>query len=195
MSTAFHIRDARPEDAPFLAECILAGFHMADFEGILSDDLSDLLERITEIERREDTLYSYSRTRIAEVDGKPAGALLSYPGELYLGLREKTFREFWPSFFTQFGNDEPETDPGEYYLDSLAVHPDYRRLGLGRALVEDGIKIGLSEGFTRIALVADAGMPRLVSLYESMGFVPAEHRHAFGIDFQRMVYDNRRYVF
>ena len=41
---------------------------------------------------------------------------------------------FWPAFFTQFGSDDLETDPGEYYLDSLAVHPDYRRMGIGRAL-------------------------------------------------------------
>jgi len=182
------IRNARPSDAPFLAECILAGMHFADFDKKLDGDLSHLLEMVTECERREDTLYSYSRTRVAEVDGKPVAALLSYPGELYKDLKERTFRELWPGYFTRFGNDDPETDPGEYYLDSLAVHPDYRRLGIGRALLEDAIQIGLSQGYTRIALVADAEMPNLIGLYSSMGFVPADHRHAFGVDFLRMVY-------
>lgn len=182
------IRDARPSDAPFLAECILAGMHLYDFEEIVNDDLADALENITQSEGREDTLYTYSRTRIAEVDGKPAGALLSYPGELYKELRDKTLREYWPSFFTQFNNDESETDSGEYYLDSLAVHPDFRRLGIGRALLEDGIKIGLSKGFTQIALVADAGMPHLIKIYQSIGFVPADHRNVFGTDFLRMIY-------
>ena len=87
-----------------------------------------------------------------------------------------------------YGNDEPETDPGEYYLDSLAVHPEYRRMGIGRALLEDGIKIGLSKGFTQIALVADAGMPHLIKIYQSIGFVPADHRNVFGTDFLRMIY-------
>ena len=99
MTQAFSIRDARPSDAPFLAECIFAGMHLYDFEEIVNDDLSDALERITECEGREDTLYTYSRTRLAEVGGKPAGALLSYPGELYKDLKEKTFREYWPDFF------------------------------------------------------------------------------------------------
>ena len=188
MTQAFSIRDARPSDAPFLAECIFAGLHLYDFEETFNDDLSDALERITECEGREDTLYSYSRTRIAEVDGNPAGALLSYPGALYKDLKEKTFREYWPAFFTLYGNDEPETDPGEYYLDSLAVHPDYRRMGIGRALLEDSIKIGLSQGFIQITLVADAEMPHLINLYFSIGFVPADHRHAFGTDFLRMIY-------
>ena len=188
MSTAFHIRDARISDAPFLAECIMAGMHFYDFEGYMSDDMTDILKNLTVCEGLEDTLYTFSRTRVAEVDGRPVGAMLSYPGALYQELKEKTFREFWPAFFAQFGDDDPETDPGEYYLDSLAVHPDYRHLGIGRALLADGIKIGLSEGFTRIALVVDPGMPRLISLYESLGFIPADHRHAFGTDFLRMIY-------
>lgn len=58
--------------------------HFYDFEGFLSDDMTDLLERFAECEGREDTLYSWKHSRLAEVDGVPAGALLSYPGEYYL---------------------------------------------------------------------------------------------------------------
>ena len=185
---AFHIRDARPSDAPFLAECIMAGMHFTDFDEFMTDDMSDILERLTLCERRPDTLYSYAHTRVAEVDGQLAGALLSYPGALYKDLKEKTFKEFWPGFFSQFAGDDPETDPGEYYLDSLAVHPAYRKLGIGRALLEDGIKMGLSQDFDKIALVADSDYPHLIRLYESIGFVPEGRRHAFGTDFLRMIY-------
>lgn len=38
MTQAFSIRDARPSDAPFLAECIFAGLHLYDFEEIVNDD-------------------------------------------------------------------------------------------------------------------------------------------------------------
>ena len=61
-------------------------------------------------------------------------------------------------------------------------------MGIGRALLEDGIEIGLSEGFTQIALVADAEMPHLINLYSSIGFIPADHRNVFGTDFLRMIY-------
>ena len=81
-----------------------------------------------------------------------------------------------------------KSDPGEYYLDSLAVLPAFRHQGIGKAMLEDGIRRGIEEGFTQIALVADSSMPHLVSLYESLGFTPAEHRHAFGTDFLRMLY-------
>lgn len=182
------IRDARQEDAPFLAECIMAGMHFHDFGEDMSGGMSDILEGLTGCEGREDTLYSWARTRVAEVNGKPAGALLSYPGELYPGLRDKTFREYWPAFFTEHADDDLETGPGEYYLDSLAVIPAYRRRGIGRALLEDGIRKGVSLGFRRVSLVVDADYGHLIRLYESVGFVPDGHRHAFGTDFLRMVF-------
>lgn len=182
------IRDAKPSDAPFLAECILAGMHFYDFEGFLSDDMTDLFERFTECESREDTLYSWKNTRLAEVDGVPAGALLSYPGELYLELRDKTFREYWPAFFTEHPASDPEADPGEYYLDSLAVHPDYRKQGIGKALLEDGVIKGASQGFKRISIIAETEYPHLIRYYESLSFVQADYRNVFGTDFQRLIY-------
>ncbi len=35
----------------------------------------------------------------------------------------------------------------------------------------------------------ESDMPKLISLYSSLGFNLADHRHAFGVDFQRMVYN------
>ncbi len=182
------LRDARIEDAPFLARCILAGMHLYDFEDNLDSELSSILDSITECERHTDTLYSYINTRIAEVDGQPAGALLSYPGEIYAVFREWTFRQYWPSMYARITDDDPETDPGEYYLDSLAIVPAYRKHGLGRALIKDGIRLGLEKGFSQIALVADTAFPHLPGIYATMGFVPDGHRNLFGDDYLRMVY-------
>lgn len=182
------IRDARPGDAPFLAKCIMSGMHLYDFEEHPSDLLAGILSGLTACETLENTLYTFRSTRVAELVGTPAGALLSYPGEEYLVRRERTFREFWPEYFSEYASDDPETDPGEWYLDSLAVIPEYRRMGIGKALLEDGIRKGLSQGFNRVALVADPEYPHLVRLYKSLGFAPDGTRHAFGTDFLRMVW-------
>lgn len=181
------IRDATPSDAPFLAKCIMAGMHFYDFETQIPSE-RDIYDRLVECERREDLLYSYARTRIAEVDGSVAGSLLSYPGDIYREMREKTFRELWLDFVKMDQASDQEADPGEYYLDTLAVLPQYRRRGIGRALLEDGIRKGQSLGYGRITLVADHDMPHLIKLYEEIGFRKEEIRHAFGVDFQRMVF-------
>lgn len=182
------IRDARPDDAPFLAQCILSAMHFHDFEGAMSDWTAAIFERMVDSERRPDTLYTYAHTRVAEVDGELASALLSYPGEIYKDLRHKAFTEFWPNLAALDADSEQETDPGEYYLDSLAVVPKYRHSGIGQAMIQDSIQKGLALGYKQIALVADADMPQLIALYKSLGFTPADHRHAFGTDFLRMVY-------
>ena len=180
-------RDATPSDAPFLAKCIMAGMHFYDFENQIPSE-RDIYDRLVECERREDLLYSYARTRIAEVDGSVAGSLLSYPGDIYREMRKKTFRELWPDFFKMDRSSEQEADPGEYYLDSLAVRPEFRGRGIGRALLDDGIRKGFALGYDRITLVADSDMPHLIRLYESIGFRKADIRHVFGVEFQRMVY-------
>ena len=184
----YTIRDASPTDAPFLAQCIMAGMHFHDFETEVPED-EDIYRRLCESERRNDLLYSYIRTRVAEWDGAVAGSLLSYPGDIYKEMRHKTFSVLWPEFFRMEGESEQETGPGEYYLDTLAVLPQFRRRGIGRALLEDGIRKGLSMGYKKITLVADRDMPHLITLYESIGFRKADIRHAFGVEFQRMVYD------
>ena len=181
------IRDATPEDAPFLAECIMAGMHFYDFEPEMPEDKADIFRRLTECERMTDTIYSYARTRVAEYGGRLAGALLSYPGEIYREARRKTFAELWPDLMHIERDSDQETEAGEYYLDSLAVVPQFRRTGIGRRLIEDGAEKGLAAGFDRITLVADIEMPGLVRYYESLGFSPLDRRFAFGTHFLRMV--------
>jgi ribosomal protein S18 acetylase RimI-like enzyme len=163
----------------------MAGMHFYDFETEVPEN-GDIYRNLVECERRDDLLYTYRHTRVAEIGGMAAGTLLSYPGDIYMELRDKTFAQLWPDFFTVYGDSEPETDPGEYYLDSLAVLPEFRGRGIGRALLKDGIRKAAELGFSQVALVADSAMPHLISLYESVGFLPAGHRHAFGVDFQRM---------
>ena len=181
------VRDALPSDSPFLAQCILAGFHLYDFEPEGPQD-NELYSLLNECIKRDDLLYTYKFARLAEVDGVTAGALLSYPGELYRGLRHRTFVELWPDFLSLDAESEQETGPGEFYLDSLAVVPAFRHQGIGHTLIEDGIRKGIHLGYRQIGLVADVSMPHLIRLYASYGFVPEERRKVLGIDFQRMVY-------
>ncbi len=141
-----------------------------------------------ESERSTDMLYTHKNTRIAEIGGSTAASLLSYPGEIYKNVRDRTFRKLWPEYFIEHSGDDQETGPGEYYLDSLAVLPPYRNRGIGRALMEDGIRKGIALGYNRITLVADSEMPHLIRLYESVGFLPAGRCHAFGVEFQKMVF-------
>ncbi|KAF2437782.1 hypothetical protein P171DRAFT_505459 [Karstenula rhodostoma CBS 690.94] len=56
---------------------------------------------------------------------------------------------------------------GVYVLELLAVHPEYRRLGAGAALVNAGLKAAEKKGVGAVIESTDAGRP----LYEKCGLI------------------------
>jgi ribosomal protein S18 acetylase RimI-like enzyme len=56
------------------------------------------------------------------------------------------------------------------YLDHLVVAPDYRRRGIGRALVQHAIEQAVAAGASRIDLTANAEKQAGHAVYRSLGF-------------------------
>ena len=265
---SFIIRDAQSSDAEFIARTVLSGVGYSAFDedaqnqeidlSVATVPMSAAVEAFAAICRREDTLYSYTRTRIACVDGRSAGALISYPGEDNAALRTFTWNllngashrsaplpgdvsprpprslrsldapgeqtavaelvevpgsavvepvetpaEPSPKVISTssmtantFSKVEPECEAGEYYLDSLAVHPDFRghlfdyegvQEKLGHILLLDGIRLGQALGYTRTSLIVDVDRPRLKHYYSQLGFRPVRDILFFGHHYTRMV--------
>ena len=220
----FTILDAKPSDGEFIARNVLAamGYEVFDVDadsviefGSTSLNVQDAVKFIGEICARPDTLYSYARTRIACVDGKAVGSLTAYSGDDYLPLRDLT----WGLLNSVFASDdessgeeasseedtasgmpsaEPECYPGEFYLDSMAILQEYRRMAfeyagstdrIGHLLMLDGIEEGRRKGFARISLIVDKIKPRLKAYYSALGFRPDGEILFFGHLYDRMIKD------
>ncbi len=155
-----------------------------------------MLEGMTEICRREDTMYSWRNTLVAVADGADfcaggvvAGSLTSYDGADYLAMRELTFALARDKFGWNPPLMDDETRAGEWYMDSLAVHPAFRGRGLAQLLFNQAFETAASLGFTQASLIALASSDRLVAYYESIGFRPGGHLNCFGHDYLRMIAD------
>ena len=239
----FIIRNAQPSDAGFLARTVMSGVGYAAFDENAQNQpiefngrtipMSSAVEAFKAICAREDTMYSFARTRIACVDGVRAGALISYPGEENAELRDFTWSlldgashrsaplpgdvspkpnsslrsldapgeqtavaELVEAPAGKFADAEPECEAGEYYLDSLAVHPSFRgrtfeyegtQEKLGHILLLDGISRGKSLGYARTSLIVDVDRPRLQYYYSQLGFRPVRDILFFGHYYTRMV--------
>lgn len=190
-----NIRRARKDEAAFIARNIL---YAMDIDTDTADGQS-ILEIMTEICAMDDTLYSWRNALVAELDGTPAGSITAYDGGLYHELSKRTFEVFAEKSGGWSYKMDAETKAGEYYLDSLAVLPLFRGLGLGKQLLIAAMEEAEALGFYTASLIVDPESTGVVRLYSSCGFsldtdshsqvrpdLPAGHLWCFDCDYLRM---------
>ena len=166
-------RQATADDAMFISR----GFHTAML--MEHPDEEEVRKFGEYICTRDDVLYSARNTTIAEVDRTPAGMITAYDGAGYHDTRQRTMKLIEQHLGISFPGMEDESGPGEYYLDSLAVMPEFRGHGIGRQLLEHAIKKGLAAGLT-VTLAVDPVNENAQRLYRSLGFKPMGDLFIFG---------------
>lgn len=184
------LRPATPDDAAFIARNVLEALGWNIHENDNADEeTTRAIGRLTEICRREDVLYSWRHTTVALCDGEPAGSLTAYDGTGYHEMRRLTFSLLEGFTNYDFEAMADETGEGEYYLDSLAVLPQFRRRGIARMLLEEGVLRGKELGIPHVVLVVDPQNPGAQRLYKSIGFRPAGELFVFDHHYCRMQLD------
>lgn len=190
MERKINIRDAKLDDAPFIARVVLAGIDMLDIDSKLPDEQRAIYEHLMDICRMDDTLYSYCNTRIAEINGNRVGALVAYDGACYAALRAKTFGLVQQTSGMDLSRNAMETGPGEFYLDSMAILSDFRGIGIGKMLMRDRMDYAFCNGFQKVTLLVDKDKPRLQHYYQSLGFVFVEEMFVFGSWYNKLGKNN-----
>ena len=166
MNYELRIRKATVNDAPLIAKVVAMAIGEDGAEHYCGDDYQSVLE---EIARLDNSQYSYRNAIVAEVDGIPAGAAVAYDGADLYALRDVTLKHI----FNRTGkihNIEDETDASEVYLDSIAVLPEYRGLGIGKQLLLALKEIASKQYGKPLGLLVDFENPDAERLYKSVGF-------------------------
>lgn len=166
-TTRIIVRAATLEDANVIARAV--ALVIGDEVTLRSYCGDDYVAVLTEIARRDATQYSWRNALIAEVDGVVAGAIVGYDGAQLRALRNGTFTVLLERI-GRIPNILDETGRGEYYLDSIGVFPQFRGLGVGRALIEAFCNKAFSDGHERVGLIVDFDNSQAERLYASLGF-------------------------
>lgn len=116
---------------------------------------------------KENNQYSYANCLVAETEDKIVGTLNIYDGAKLEILREP-IAEYIKSHFGKNFNPENETQPGEYYIDSIGVSAQYRRKGIGSKLITYVIETYAEQ--ETIGLLVDEENTNAEKLYLSLGF-------------------------
>ncbi len=167
------IRKGKPDDASRIASLII----MAMTEECClyfcgeKHSIDDFHEAMTTLALRTDSQYSYLNTLCA-VDEKDniVGVCTSYDGALLHQLRKAFIDTAWERWGMDHSNMPDETQAGELYIDSLAVDPEYRGMGIAKQLLEATIQKSREMNLPATGLLVDTGNPRAELLYNKVGF-------------------------
>lgn len=164
---------ASVEHAPFIGKAITMAIgdeltaHLAG-EKHTEEDVVKLFSTLA---RRTDSQYSYLNSMVAINDGNSvAGVVVAYDGANLHELRKAFFEEAEKAIGLKIsGMPQDETGPEEFYLDTLAVFPEYRGKGIATRLIkaagERAEKLGKPLG-----LLVGKTNSNAQCLYESLGF-------------------------
>ena len=172
------IRSAEPSDAEFLAQVVVMAIR--DDEMVKRNcGGDDYLKVLTAVCAATGTQYSYQNALVAQTaEGERVGAILGYDGAQLEILRKGTWDII--SSYTGFVPEmADETEGGEFYLDSLAVMPSSRGLGVGEKLIQAMSEKAFAEGHKNVGLIVDKENPRAEELYTRIGFSRVGERMFF----------------
>ena len=165
------IREATKNQATEIADLIMMA--MTDEccqyfcgEGYGLDDFREMMISLVEADVSQ---YSYKNTLVAMDGKKVVGIAVNYDG----GRLKRLRRAFIAAAKEYLGKDhtgiDDETQPGELYLDSLAVLPEYRQQGIAKKLVMTAKKRA-DRMRLRLGLLVDKDNIEGEAFYTHVGF-------------------------
>ena len=182
--TDISIRKARKNEASQIAELFMLAWPVDEIIESNGITYEQLHESMTEVAASEQTIYSYENTYVAEVNCKIVGAMCAYDGADYQRLKQPIVDILGPnSGFAQL----KETEEGEFYLDSVGVHEEYRNKGIGSKLFAVQIERAKSLGHKVVGLIVDEDKPQAEALYRRLGFKHLDNKDFFGHPMKHMV--------
>lgn len=175
------IRPARVEDAPVLARLVnYAG------EGLplyLWDKMAAEGKGPWEVGEqraaREEGSFSYRNATIIEVDGNAAGALIGYA----IPDDPEPVPHDLPAMFVPLLELE-NLAPGTWYVNVLAVLPDFRNYGLGARLLVRADETGLQLGMGGMSVIVADNNTGARRLYQRHGYTETARRPMVKEDWQ-----------
>lgn len=135
---------------------------------------------------QEQNRLSFENITVLEREGRVAAFLLAYHGSKAEAL-DKPLKARLAAKGKSAAAIVPEAGADEYYLDSLAVHPDFQGQGLGTQLLQEFEEQAVRAGHRTLSLLVEEHNDGARRLYERIGYAPAKTLNIAGHLYERMV--------
>lgn len=190
-----NLRDASECDAPIIAELVYVTEDDPEHEwGEGSKE--EILDRISYLVKVEGSRYYYKNIKVAELDGKPCGAIILLKSDdipmLDITTSIKLFMfikgvmrkiKFIRDIILASRLDECEDH--EIYVANLATSEEVRGKGIGKSLMILAEKMAKEQGYKRCSLLAKD--KNLINFYSKLDYKLEKEERYFSHNLYRMV--------
>ncbi len=174
-----NIRKARIEDAVSVTQCILVAMQDLLFKFIGDDDAHKVHDLMLHFVMQKNNQYSFANCFVAELDQQVVGAVNIYDGARLKELSDPFIQYIREKYNPQF-NPEPETQAGEFYIDTLGVLPLFQGKGIGTQLLQYVIVEYVQNEHHTLGLLVDTNNDSAKRLYTRLGLQVVAQRSFMG---------------
>lgn len=163
------IRPAQPIDAPAVARLIILAMGKLAAKFANSNDQQKQLDLFERFVAQTGNQYSYNNILVWDEAGDACGMIIAYDGAKLDELR-KPFLQYTTNQLGFTGQLEDETQPGEYYIDCLAVAPGHQGKGIAKKLISALFERAAQLDHHTVGLLVSKGNDKAKKLYTDLGF-------------------------
>ena len=163
------IREAQIADAPIIAEHLLIALETIVYQFIGKVDDGEAIAFLQHFIEAKNNQYTYQHCYVAELDHKIVAAAVVYDGAKLDELRNPVFEYIKKQYHLDMQMD-PETQAGEFYLDTIAVNRKHQGQGIGTKLLQFIINKYVHQQKQTLGLLVNADNPAAKKLYLRLGF-------------------------
>lgn len=183
------IREAKISDAKTVARLIIQAMGELAYKFSNTSDYNATIKLFEHFFKETNNQYSFENTLVYVNDNNEVlGSLNAYDGAKLIELRTN----FLDYLSTHHGlnnfNPEPETQAGEFYLDTISVSPAAQGKGIGKQLIDAGIKLAEELGHTQVGLLVEVDNYKALKLYQKKGFEIKDEKKFIKGSYHHMVY-------
>lgn len=179
------IRRARKDESAQIAQLMLLAMEEIVYAFLGNHNSEEALKFMHLLVRQEGNQYSFENTWVAEEDSQVVGSITVYDGAKLQQLRQPILNLLSENYKRKV-SPENETEPGEFYIDTIAVHPDHRGKGLGTMLLRFAIDHFVYQQGKTLGLLVDIQNPKAKNLYLQLGFEKVGEKQLMGRPYEHL---------
>jgi ribosomal protein S18 acetylase RimI-like enzyme len=179
------IRKATLNDSQAIASCLLVAMEDIVYKFIGESNAEKAKAFMLFFVKNVNNQYSYQNCWVAEDNNKVIGAVNVYNGASLSELRQPVI-DYLRNKFGKELKVENETQPGEFYIDTIGVHPNEQGRGIGTKLLQFVVDDFVTNRAHTLGLLVDDENPDAKRLYLKMGFKSVGKRLFLGKNMEHL---------